>query len=667
MPLLYGDLMARGLACATEDEMTDGTRRTYRTHLRNFLKVYGLEETDVVGEEFFEAAENPPAALSGQVVAALRKWRDLHARVLSGADLPATLSGALQVLLQRRGVSVAEVAVLIAVPERTLRDYVDGVRVFATQPEMLEALELYFGLANGTLVGRAIIDRKRSPSFLKRGDGPEWLFGHASRRQTARKAVKKYLPEDFPLRQQEERRRLVGQALRDAGIEFRDGEILIEGKGPGRRTSFWLKRDRWGEVLESEFRALERYKSENGLIARDPDDEGGGWRSPVTARRYQQLFEKFAGWATLSAEKGGLGLAIDQVSLALLVDPDVSFGLMSFELERLGGGNEDSDQSLRTARMLLQEERGWLWRSPSLSKHLPPGWLETAEQNVKLAADDSLSDVERWQRLCAATLKRLRGYGRRHQKIKKPTRPPFEPILPILESQRPMKALEDMHALAAKDLKRMPEGLARDRLFMRLVLSGLLARTVLRIGHFAAFTLGQVVEGRRGGLAWRVPVSDFKNKDGAVFAKLSEEDSIDVDGFPPELQSRLAEYLEEVRPRLLRGQNHEHVFVVPETGSPASATFLSREVQALTRTYLAEEGSRGLRLAGVRPFMAHAYRHIAATNAVKLTGSFEVAAQLLMDSVEVVRATYARFLPSDGYSRATDLVDARTAELKEEE
>ena len=667
MPLLYGDLMARGLACATEDEMTDGTRRTYRTHLRNFLKTYGLDETDLVGREFFEAAENPPAELSGQVVAALRKWRDLHARVLSGADLPPTLSGALQVLLQRRAVSVGEVAVLIAVPERTLRDYVDGVRVFATQPEMLEALELYFGLAHGTLVGRAIIDRRRSPSFLKRGDGPDWLFGHVSRRQAARKAVKKYLPEDFPLRPVAERRRLVDQALVDAGVECRDGKIWIEGKGPGRRASFWLKRDRWGKVLESEFRALERYKTEDGLIARDPDEEGGGWRSPETARRYQQLFEKFAGWATRSEDNGGLGLAVDQVSLALLVDPDVAYGLMSFEIDRLGAGNEDSDQSLRTARMLLQEDKGWLWRSPSLAKHLPVGWLESAEQNVKLVPDDSLSDVERWQRLCAATLKRLRGYGRRHRKIKKASRPPFEPILPILELQWPMKALEDMHSLADKDLQRMPPGLARDRLYMRLLLSELLARTALRIGHFEAFTLDQVVKGLRGVWAWRVPVSDFKNKNGAVFAKLSEEDSIDVDRLTPESHARLAKYLEEVRPRLLKGQHHEHVFVVPESGLPASATFLSREVRALTETYLSEDGSRGLRMTGVRPFMAHAYRHIAATNAVKMTGSFEVAAQLLMDSVEVVRATYARFLPSDGYGRAIDLIDARTAERREVE
>ena len=55
---------------------------------------------------------------------------------------------------------------------------------------------------------------------------------------------------------------------------------------------------------------------------------------------------------------------------------------------------------------------------------------------------------------------------------------------------------------------------------------------------------------------------------------------------------------------------------------------------------------------GLRPFGPHSMRHIVATAVIKRTGSLEHAANLLLDSMEMVARHYARFLPSDRYSQS---------------
>lgn len=47
------------------------------------------------------------------------------------------------------------------------------------------------------------------------------------------------------------------------------------------------------------------------------------------------------------------------------------------------------------------------------------------------------------------------------------------------------------------------------------------------------------------------------------------------------------------------------------------------------------------------PFGPHAFRDIVATHVIKTTGSIALAANILLDSEDVVREHYARFLPED--------------------
>ena len=50
------------------------------------------------------------------------------------------------------------------------------------------------------------------------------------------------------------------------------------------------------------------------------------------------------------------------------------------------------------------------------------------------------------------------------------------------------------------------------------------------------------------------------------------------------------------------------------------------------------------------PFHPHSIRHVVATDIVKQTGSFEAAANVLLDTINMVARHYARFAPRDRYS-----------------
>jgi hypothetical protein len=59
---------------------------------------------------------------------------------------------------------------------------------------------------------------------------------------------------------------------------------------------------------------------------------------------------------------------------------------------------------------------------------------------------------------------------------------------------------------------------------------------------------------------------------------------------------------------------------------------------------------------GLRPHGPHSIRHILATTMVKLTGGFSEAAALLMDTEEMVRDNYTRFLPGERHAKAQGIL-----------
>lgn len=679
MPRTYVELIQRGRVLMARNGRSAESCSTYASSFRRFLRTAGIDKASPIDEAFLVGFEETvERALSGvdkdaakHLRSVANEWRSIHARLLGGEDLPPTLSEALRLLLQDHNMTVRELAQRSGVPERSVRDYVDGVRQIIGRPEDLAGFECIFGLPPETLIGRAYIDRRRSPTFCPKEMFPDWLQGSDSRSSRARTLVRSLLAESFMELEEKQREAALRAALDAAGVYESDGALMLNGRPPGTRRSAWLKKATWPERYQSEWSELLAFKVDDGSIHKKPG-VGGGWRSPETIRRYHQILEAFAGFAVqpvapgVTAEAlemdpgkprpvGGLGRSPDDVTLGMLVDPDVSFEWMRFEEARAGGLNNTTRQHLAFARMLLQPRRGFLWLNPEWAERLPAGFVERAEQNADLEGAPPSSTKERWRRLCAATLEILKEYGRGHNERQRPTRDPFGRIRPILRGPEPDTVLDEMHAACMRDHRIMPVWM-RDAFFMRVLLSRMLRHTAFRIGHFRKLRVTDLVRGADGSIAWNVPVDHFKNKRSSIFRSVAPTGVLQYARFPKDLQGMLAQYLDEVRPRLLRGKHHDFVFVKEDTGEPVTKGYLSTRIRKLTGDYLSEDGHRGVHLDGVLPFGPHAYRHILATTALKLE-SLDVAAMLLLDSLDVVRDSYTEFLPEDRLQWAWDKLD----------
>ena len=148
---------------------------------------------------------------------------------------------------------------------------------------------------------------------------------------------------------------------------------------------------------------------------------------------------------------------------------------------------------------------------------------------------------------------------------------------------------------------------------------------------------------------------EFKNASSKVFAHLRDDDPVrfpledpDHPVLTRELEGvRLGElfhvYLTEVRPRLSPGGAEGPVPLFPELEDEGRlrAMFYRRSAYVAALPGVPR---------GLLPFGPHSVRHVVATAIVKRTGSFEAAASVLLDAVEMVEAHYARFAPADRYA-----------------
>ena len=149
-----------------------------------------------------------------------------------------------------------------------------------------------------------------------------------------------------------------------------------------------------------------------------------------------------------------------------------------------------------------------------------------------------------------------------------------------------------------------------------------------------------------------LPFKDFKNcKNRKIFVGCNGEKAIVLSFNKSPLKPLvplLELYLRDYWPTI--AGDSERLF--PSlAGKELTVAGLGKIVRAWTREYLSEQSLRGCGIAGVLPFSIHAFRDVLATHVIKATGSIELAADLLLDSPEIVAAHYARFLPKDRLER----------------
>jgi len=238
-------------------------------------------------------------------------------------------------------------------------------------------------------------------------------------------------------------------------------------------------------------------------------------------------------------------------------------------------------------------------------------------------------------------------------------RDPWLPIEKLLDLDEPMAPLYDaLKAMAKNRPDHRGDLLAMARHDRDLVINGLIVHTKLRRKHFALFTWRADNTGsiRYVKERWRIVIDRIVLKntnttavpgDGPLEIELDPEDPVLYDALQRWIGKPQVDGIEETGSsrRLMHGDNSGHWLfpgVVP--GSAIVDNTVDDVFRTLIAIYVAECPWRGTGIKGVIIFGEHAVRDLAATQVLKKTGSYELAANAIYDTPDMVKKRYARLL-----------------------
>lgn len=412
-----------------------------------------------------------------------------------------------------------------------------------------------------------------------------------------------------------------------------------------------LKFKNWPDRLKAEFLGLKEYKmAPSGLGNKK---RRGKWGKETVKFARIQL-ESFFGFLCLPAdhpdsELRGLGLPAESLTLAWLAVQDVVERYLDFCLLRAGDYNTGTETFINMWTSTLQPHGGWLWLHPKLLERLP----EPLQQKVDAAGG--------WQAYCESVVSELKdslASLQRNGQIKQ-TREPMWAIGPILDHAEPLSLIDAALRLTRQELEargRPNEMVGRNLAvgWRDYVCFSILVRIGLREKHWGLFTYyedgtGHLRHDPIDGWQLMIPHVDFKNfSNKKIFTSHSREGVLCLTFNELELLQPLVpvleHYLKEIRP-IIAGEGH---FLFPTFhGTAMSGHSLYAQFSAWTEKYLSQYSSKPTAIKGVLSFGPHAMRDILATHIIKTTGDISLAANILLDSEEMVRKHYARFLPKD--------------------
>ena len=399
-----------------------------------------------------------------------------------------------------------------------------------------------------------------------------------------------------------------------------------------------------------------------------------GW-SAYTAELRANTYGRFFGaiLASPRSEIAGLGVPRSHITMALMAFPAVWDWFLRWAEKRRGFYTKYEFNTLTDVASLLRENTGWIRQHPELALRLAPIPGIVTRADIRKARKD-------WGGCCATTVEFLRSKLRELRRIYRPHRDPFEPILPVLNSDGP---LAQYRKIADEILRHMPNEkqdpiraaeAVRDYLIFRFGMHlGFRQRNFRELllcmpGHKKRGDL-TLREMRRGEIRWSevdnawevfVPSQAFKNWDSFFFKHRAFRHLL------PDLENLyfwIDAYINRHRSVLLRGSADPGTFFVRKmrrkttTTSMDTAAFYFVWRDVIARFGIYNPYTKRGAIEGILPHGPHSVRDVIATHVLKQTASYDLAAFAIQDTPDMVKTCYGRFLPEEKVGLAAKVLN----------
>ena len=580
---------------------------------------------------------NPRTArkLTGEV----RFLADVHRELLKALDLPGTFHEALRELIGRSRITAPFVELRTGISRGLVASWMYGLTApSAASAHLVEKVEVFLGVGPGTL-----------SRLLPRPSGRRAsLAGDTSLSKQYGSHVVRHLPLNFLDRNPEEQAEIVEQVRNTIMVQDstfsrgRRARLVLEREAGV--DEYALKEADWPETPRAEWRLITSFKTSRLTPSNRKRETEAVW-NPATAKLNLRHQELFFGYVVMEAAHGGLGIPAAMITAALLASTFVVRAYLEWRFARRGDQYNTGDHKMLVSLLsLIRPEVGVIAQEPSWAGRLAV--IETIDpEAVSRAKAD-------WTAYCVQTHAEIAALADDVEREMVMTRDPFEPILGLLEHPDPREAYA---ALIRSMDDRCPDERTsptyyhvhlRDRVIAHLALQSALRNKNLRELTWRPDNTGHLR--RRDGNWWLfIPRKQFKNSYSSYFGLANKKvdytlELHDDDGLFPLLE----EYVAHSRPHLMHGASTDVLFV-PSTGRPFNHQGFDQCFRSITRKHFAWNPFNGVGMQGVMPHGVHHVRDIVATDVLKHTGRYDLAAWAIQDTEATTRKAYGRFLVED--------------------
>jgi hypothetical protein len=504
-----------------------------------------------------------------------------------------------------------------------------------------------------------------------------------------------HTPDDFDLRPETERREIVSWIRANVFPATTDyGKRIAERAGVRYGIVFpTLPRSlggrRWLGKTVRRKDVVERFKR-NGTIPAPPHlveemlnlaDFATGTLPPKGYRRHRRWAKSTAKTRILQCgailgalasapdgETQGLGVPTEHLTIALFLFPQMWDWWLEWSEKRRGFLVSRELSALHELKSLTRRPQGWLRQNPHLAAALRPIKGLVSEEEIERAKRDWVGTCDTALEYACARIPEVRT-------VIRISRDPVVPVETVLSAGNPLRVYKK---IGDEILKQMPgekeapfaraaavRGYLVFRLAMHLgVRQRNLRELLLCLPGNKPRSVSKLEELKRGELRWNeanrtwdvyIPALGIKNGSGGFFNGRPYHTTLpDIDG----LYHWINLYVERYRGLLLRGYRDTGTFFVRNLrGRQCSAEFDVTSFYALWKRLILKYGifnpytGRGA-IKGLLPHGPHTARDVLATHLIKKTGSYELAAAAIQDSLEMVMHRYAHILPNEKIARA---------------